>query len=562
MAYAITTEDMRLITQPEIHCYVRIDVLNDNKTIISSLEGIIAGGTNNITSESDIRRTFSFTIVPTRSQDIKVNETSFIWLNKAIRLQVGIEDIRTKEIKYWNQGYFLYTDTSGQYDASTNTLQVNCADFMVLFDGSRNGNLGQYQILIQAYKEDNNTGEVLEYHYIRDAIITTLNQLGRITEMQIEDIGEYKGLESRNPNGYQEYRAANKTWNCVPYDLEFSSGDTVLSILTTLRDLYPNYEMFFDENNVFICRMKPSGYDDMIVLNNEQIQSILLAEDTENSSLSFSEVKNISEVWGEVIEADYYTESGVTYVNNVYIVPNEDYIGETPVSEAHYYNGDIIAFNVPAANQASPSMNVQSLGAIPIFDGEGINRLAANTLVAGRTYSFKIKRNYENGTYKTWAIYLGQYLPHAMTVLLSQDHHDEMYTTNTGVTVEKYSPEYFYELYDVSPHALTRTINPDSPFTIEKIGSILQVETKEACISDDLALAQSNYNNFVSSRLTDNITINTVLIPFLDVGLKVEYKPFNSDTVNQYLIDSISHDYDNGKTTITMHRFYPLYEWI
>jgi hypothetical protein len=149
-----------------------------------------------------------------------------------------------------------------------------------------------------------------------------------------------------------------------------------------------------------------------------------------------------------------------------------------------------------------------------------------------------------------------------MTVLLSQDHHDETYTTNTGKTVELYSVEYFCELYNVSAQALTRTINPDSPFTIEKIGSILQVEQKEQCTTDDLALAQSNYNNFVSTRLTDNITITTLLVPFLDVNIKVSYKPFNSDEVNQYIIDSISHDYDNGTSKITMHRFYPLYSWL
>ena len=112
---------------------------------------------------------------------------------------------------------------------------------------------------------------VLEHNFIRDAIIYTVGQLGRISAIQVEDVGEYKGLEAKNPNGYIEYRNANPTWNCVPYDLEFSSGDTVLSILTTLRDLYPNYETFFDINNIFVCQMKPSGYDDDIVLSNDYI---------------------------------------------------------------------------------------------------------------------------------------------------------------------------------------------------------------------------------------------------------------------------------------------------
>lgn len=600
MSYTIETEDMRLIRQSVINCHAKIEVLNNNETIMDSIEGIINGGSSNIDGSSDIRRTCSFTIVPTYRQEIKVNETSNIWINKSIKMQIGIEDLKTGNIKWWSQGYYVFTDTSGTYDVNTNTLQVNCADFMALLDGLKNGVLGQYQIIIPAYEEDSDTGEVLSYNYIRDAMLYTVGQLGRISKMQIEDIGEYKGLESRNPgfcikedeptdstiqisevnlkiaeeyfgkgniqigdyviaSGYMKYRFANITWNSVPYDLEYSSGTTVLDILTSLRDLYPNYEAFFDENNVFVCRMKPSGYDEAVVLTDSQIQSILVSENTESSSLSLTDVKNISEVWGDVIEADYYTESGVTYSNNVYFVPNAEYYDS---NDPRYFNGDIVAFKVPSANSANPYVNIQNLGAIPIYDGENIRGLSANVLISGRTYTFKIKRTYENGQYITHAVYLGQYQPHAMTVLLDKEQHNERYITNTGVEVELYSPEYFYELYDVSPSALTRVINPDSPFTIEKIGSILSVDNNSNCVSDDLAMAQSNYNNFLTTRLTDNITITTLLIPFLDVNIKVEYKPKNSDETNQYIIDTISHDFENGISKITMHRFYPLYSWI
>ena len=432
MALTIAGEDIYLVKQPSVDCYVRINVLNDDGTVLDSLDGIIAGGSVNIDATSDIRRTASFTVIPTRNQDIKINEVSYIWLNRTIKIEVGLKNIRTQEIKWYSQGYYIYTDTSGNYDASTNTLQVNCADFMALLDGSRNGILGQIQTVIPAYEEDTDTGAVISYNYIRDAIIATLNQLGRITDIQIEDVGEYKGLESKNPTGYQEYRAANPTWNCIPYDLEFSCGDSVLTILTTLRDLYPNYEMFFDINNVFVCQMKPSGYDDDIVLTNDYVQQLLISENTESTSNDFTEVKNISEVWGEVIEADYYTENGVTYSGNVYIVPNTAY---TSGSEARYYNGDKVAFKVPTTNLASPSVNIQSLGAIPIYDGENLNRLEAGILIAGRTYTFKIKRSYSNGSYDTRAIYMGQYQPHGMTVLLSSDSHTETYTTKGGTTV-------------------------------------------------------------------------------------------------------------------------------
>lgn len=66
--------------------------------------------------------------------------------------------------------------------------------------------------------------------------------------------------------------------------------------------------------------------------------------------------------------------------------------------------------------------------------------------------------------------------------------------------------------------------------------------------------------NWKNCRLTDNITITTALLPFLDVNKKVSYRRSDSDVEHQYIISSISHDFSGFTTTITMYRFYPLYE--
>ena len=96
---------------------------------------------------------------------------------------------------------------------------------------------------IPAYEENGETGEVIKYNIIREAIVTVLRQLGGINNYMVDEVGEYKALPQNNDN-WQQYRNENPLWNTIPYDLEFSSGCTVLSILEKLRDLYPNYEMF------------------------------------------------------------------------------------------------------------------------------------------------------------------------------------------------------------------------------------------------------------------------------------------------------------------------------
>ena len=102
-----------------------------------------------------------------------------------------------------------------------------------------------------------------------------------------------------------------------------------------------------------------------------------------------------------------------------------------------------------------------------------------------------------------------------------------------------------------------------SPFTVEKLGEILDVKNGgeyDNITSDDLAADRAKWENWKNCRLTDNITITTLLLPFLDVNKKISYKPSDSDIEHQYIITSISHDFLGRTSTITMYRFYPLYE--
>ena len=107
------------------------------------------------------------------------------------------------------------------------------------------------------------------------------------------------------------------------------------------------------------------------------------------------------------------------------------------------------------------------------------------------------------------------------------------------------------------------TVIPNSPFTVEKLGEILDVKAGseyDEITSDDLAADKAYWENYKNCRLTDNITITTAFLPFLDVNKKVSYKRSDSGKEQQYIISSISHDFAGFTSTITMYRFYPLYD--
>lgn len=551
MSNIITQEDLMLVLQQSAApqtVRLKIEVLDSSQQIVGTISGIVSGSMS-VSGDADIRRTANFVIHPTLTEKIRLTENSLLWLNKDIRIYVGLYNIRTKQYKYYPLGTYVYTDASGTYDAVANSLTVNCADFMKKLDGTKNGQLGALTIRYPAYEENEETGEIIKYNTIRNAVMETLENLARITNYRIDDIGEYKAMPDYNDD-WEKYREENETWNVIPYDQEFSCGCSVLSILTTFRDLYPNYEMFFDmETNAFICQLKPMCYEDDIFLDNNFLQKVLISE---NTGIDMTTVRNICEVWGQAIEVDFYNEECI-YADNIYSSSIEGY-------EDEYYNGDIIGLKIPAANQAGAQININNFGVISIYNEADVTPIAAGELEAGKIYAFKIKKERIEEQDSIQAYLLGQWQVHAINVL-TNGKTDQLNIGSSNSECKLYSEEYFKKRYNCERVDLT--IIADSPFTVEKLGEIVDVKTGneyDNITSDDLAADRAKWENWKNCRLTDNITITTALLPFLDVNKKVSYKRSGSDTEHQYIINSVSHDFAGFTSTITMYRFYPLYE--
>ena len=543
-------EDLTLVLQQSSYITnkIKVEVLDDNKQIIDTLEGIVSG-TVSINGESDIRRTCSLTVQPTLRDPIKLSQDSLLWLNKDIRVFVGLYNARTKEYKYYPMGYYVYTNTSGTYDATTNQLSISCSDFVAKLDGTKNGQVGALVTKVPSYEENPDTGEVIKYNIIRDVIIQVLTQLGGTKDYRVDDIGEYKGLPDYNEN-YEQSRIDNPLWNTVPYDQEFSAGCSVFSILSTFRDLYPNYEMFFDEGNNFICQLKPMCYEDDIYLDNDFIQKVIISE---NTSVDMTTVRNVCEVWGQTFETDYYNEE-VSYSNNVYSCTIQGY-GDS------YGNGEVISLKIPQDNQASCQININGLGNVVVYDEDSDLPINEGLLKADNVYSFRIKNRRENKQDVLKMYLLGQWQVHAINVLTDGTKSADTITGTDGKEYIKYSKSYFKYLYNCN--SIEFNIVPNSPFTVQKLGVILDVKTGneyDNITSDSLALARAEYENWKNCRLTDNITITTSLLPFMDVNKKITYKPSDSDDVRQYIVNSVSHDFSGNTTTIQMYRFYPYYK--
>lgn len=266
---------------------IQINVMDFNFNLLDEISGLATSVSINIDSDSDIRRTANINMVvrsdytrtdsygaSLQSHDMYWQAGNLYWFDKYIQIYIGIEDFHTQEQVWVNQGIYLLNAPSIQYDATTNELSFEAVDLMSKMTGMRNGYL-----------------EGVEYVVPADSVITNA-----IENALIEA-------------GFNKYILEEPPTPTVPYDIRIDIGSTVYDLISELRDINANWEVFFDEDGVFHFQQIPSGNihnpntgnDEMLepVLHTDEINRLLL-----NYSLDtdFEEVKNYIEVCGKMQE--------------------------------------------------------------------------------------------------------------------------------------------------------------------------------------------------------------------------------------------------------------------
>ena len=681
---AVSSEQWRIVKQNVIQAMIEVVVKNEDGSEKTRINGIVNGGSMNIDSGSSIRRTASFSLVPTE-EFMEINEQSLIWIDKTIEVSFGILDQRRRSGEYthndfvykgkytwWKMGTFLYNNASLTFDASTYTLSIELSDLAMRLDGTTNGQLaGALTHIYAAYDEDPDTGQPLHYNTIKTALEKVLTCAG-VTNYHVENIGEFYGIQRYNPE-WQEYRSKHPLWNKIPYDLEFSIGSSVWDIISEMTGLYPNYDAAFDKNGRFDVGLIPSAYEDENTFFYEDYKDLIISE---QSSTDLTTIRNICEVWGEALDANGYSEgvtkgAGTAYylyaevTDNRYVVTvrtqftNPGGGGNSGFEETetltifqnvdteqtyhqvrvHYESGTLTFIacarlffgnNVYPAGATIATLNygdsysqwlfgsisstldpphtsqarfvalvegytkyrdgdrigikfsdsvtgneyhyrdfmcINDLEPLGIVDASTKNVIEEGILDTTHIHVFQLVKIYrpefDDYNFQWW--YVGVAQSHALDVLTNREEGDWVeYTdpdTGTVTRVKKYSEDYFKLFYNCDTVSLT--YSPISPYVVQKIGERVDVKTEgefNNIRSNQLALERAQYENWKNSRMTDNVTITTKLMPFVEPYQKIDYKKHGSKRRDDYIIQSVSHDFENGTTTIQMYTFYPLYK--
>lgn len=448
--------------------YIKLELLNYQFQTVDNIEGVCTGGSISIDANSDVRRTGSVELVITDSS-FEVASGGKVWLDKYIRVWIGTASLLTGEVEYTNCGIFIIDAPNYQYNPSTNTLTLSLLDMMAKLTGVRNGYLPGTPVVLSAGEN------------IRKAIIDTL-ALGGFTKYVVE--------EAPSPG-------------TIPNDLEFSQGATVYDLLSGLRDIYPDYEIFIDSNSVFYYKPIPTGEGDPVYVDDTLWSNIVTEE---NISIDFQNVKNVIEVYGRTHDPAHF--STATSVSGTTI--------QLTIDDVKEYTEDMIYGFILTDNPgyAGYSLQINSLTAYPILMSDGVT-VADIPAESGEVYycvQFK-------GTY--W-----NYLGHLQAYGYAEDD------------------------------------NPQSPFYIN--GTVGQIRLPlyggeyENCFSDELAQARAKYELWLHTNMNNTVQLACVPVYWLDVNVLVSYTSMRTQETNLYIIKSIN--FGLGPTdsmTVNMIKFYP-----
>ena len=421
MAYInITASEFNVVKQNIQEKYTKIELLDSNLQIVDSLEGVTLNGSITIDADSDMRRNATLKFAITDSS-FEIESGSKIWMDKYIRLYLGIYSIQENDIIYTNVGTFVVDAPSYEYDATNNSVKINLLDLMSKLSGIRNGYLEGVPVMIPAGTN------------IREVIISTL-ELGGFTKYVCE--------EAPAPG-------------VVPMDLTFNQGTTVYNMLSQLKDIYPNYEIYFDVDGVFHYNKIPNGINEPVQIDDSLWHNILIGE---NLSVDYQNVKNYIEVYGRTHNPQYFSTATTVENNNITLT----------IQDAHEYEDGII-YGFTLTNNTGihePQLKIYNgeYRYILSDSGERIDILAET----GEVY------------------YCVQYVE------------------NLGGT------PYWRWLGHLQAYALAKDDNPDSPFYIGGNLGLIRLPLfggdYENCITDDLAQQRANYELYLHSQLPNTVT--------------------------------------------------------
>ena len=499
-----TQEQYNIVTQFYRDISIKLEVLDFDYYVIDEISGLAENASFNIDADSDIRRTCNISMI---LKDDYADNTLYLseywksgnpfWFDKYLRISIGIVDVITGEVVWNNQGIYLIDEPSIQYSATDNTLSFKAVDLMAQLTGLRDGNL-----------------EGLTY------VIPIGTSITSAMKSVIQE------------QGFNEYIILEPPQATTPYEIKVDAGGTSYDILSELRDINPDWEMFFNTDGIFIFQQIASSQtsDDIIspYITMEMFEDLYSEAEL---TTSFTDVKNYIEVYGKTIETNH---SATTTVSSGSATIKLD-MAQADIGDSVY---DFL-FIIGDLSNAIAVLSTP-ITTLHIYDTNDVlleDLSVTNTPLRYNNYGYIIRISGSATNV--------QYLGYSQPFGLAWEDNEE-------------SPFYVGEQTSGDTTASSPTdILYNKPIFERQVRIVLSGGEFDNIYSNDLAMQRAKYELYLRARLHDSIDITIVPIYWLDVNQIIEYQMPNETEPSYWLIKNVSTDFSvDGSQKISAIRYY------
>lgn len=333
--------DLHLQNIRKLH--ITVEVVDDSDNVIEAIHGLSTGGNINVSGNSLIRRTGTLSFV--LFDMLLPKKENLLWMTNKIRVYAGIENMASvdNEITHFCLGTFFITEPAIDISKDSRTISINLEDNMMRWEQEQLEN----KLKIEAGVP------------LHTAVVQTMNFYG---EFKVDV--EFTDLK-------------------VPYTLEFMEGESILNVLTKLRDLYMDWECFYDIDGTLIFRkMEIQKKDGEPIVWSFDKESDLVTIFKEN--FTYKEVKNRVVVIGQMDTGTGLTpraEANITLETSPF---HKDQIGQRTMVITDSSMGNAIQCESKAKYELFKRSTFQeklSINTIPIY------YLDANNVIEVRNHA-------------------------------------------------------------------------------------------------------------------------------------------------------------------------------
>lgn len=499
-----TQKDLELLRARNKKVRIRAVLLDDNYNEVSDLVGTIRSTSYDIDSDSDIRRVSTLTMLVQDKSNL--NNFEEIWISHMVELSIGIYDAAFLDYVWYPLGRMLMKSGSSKYNATTQEVKMSLVDLMANVTEDRGSQMG-VDMLIPAGSN------------IRNAlisVITTLSEFKRYNIPEFEDV--------------------------VPYDIEVSAGSYPFEALKSLLGLFPYYEMFFDHEGIFTVQQIPTKIEDEVDIGADVIDELLI--DVEKNS-NFNVVKNTTEIWGRELNPKYMSTSCVSN-NGTYKLTIDEYENLT--------TGDTFGFVPDAACESGQMLGINNIDPIKIYVESGTgyySELSDEEMQVDVAYVVKYVDIDEPRFVLQGELFI-HVIVQEVAEMPSEEEQARFIASNACNNVR-------WIVNPDSPYACT--LEPTTGRIEREIRQVLEGGEYSSIYTTQLAYERASYENWLKTRVQDTVTLQMILIPWMDVNQKIQFTSPISGEVETLIVQSISYDFARWTMTVKGRKFYPYYPW-